>query len=33
VSGDGIVLVTTIHEYPSRAFLVDFCGDARETLF
>jgi hypothetical protein len=32
-TGSGIVLVTTIHEYPSRAFLLDFCGDARETLF
>jgi hypothetical protein len=33
VTGSGIVLVTTIHEYPSRAFLLDFCGDASETLF
>lgn len=31
--GDGMVLVTSIHEYPSREFLKEFsCGD-RETLF
>jgi hypothetical protein len=31
--GRGIIIVTTIHEYPSRKFLWDFCTDARETLF
>ncbi len=31
--GAGTILVTSIHEYPSRAFLASFsCGD-RETLF
>jgi hypothetical protein len=33
VTGSGIILVTTIHEYPSRAFLLDFCGDVSKTLF
>lgn len=31
--GDGIVIVTAIHEYPSRTFLRSFCCGARETLF
>jgi len=31
--GSGMILVTSIHEYPSREFLKEFsCGD-RETLF
>jgi len=31
--GDGMILVSSIHEYPSREFLKAFsCGD-RETLF
>jgi hypothetical protein len=31
--GMGHILVTAIHEYPSRRFVQEFCGCARETLF
>jgi len=31
--GEGIVIVTSIHEYPSRKFLSEFCCSGRETLF
>lgn len=30
--GDGEVIATTIHEYPSRDFLNEFCQDSRETF-
>lgn len=30
--GEGDVIVTTIHEYPSRGFLKEFCQAARETF-
>jgi len=29
----GIVIATTIHEYPSRCFMAEFCSAASETLF
>ena len=29
----GIIIVTTIHEYPSRCFITEFCKAASETLF
>lgn len=32
-AGAGLVLLTTLHEYPSRAFLAEFCSSDRETLF
>ena len=31
--GRGEVVVTTVHEYPSRAFLKQFCTAPEETLF
>ena len=31
--GKGIIIVTTIHEYPSRGFLRHFCTCESETLF
>lgn len=31
--GDGTILVTSIHEYPSREFLKTFSCNERETLF
>jgi hypothetical protein len=31
--GDGIILVSSIHEYPSREFLKEFSCGERETLF
>lgn len=31
--GDGVIVATTIHEYPSRTFLREFCCGASETLF
>ncbi|MDE4907508.1 hypothetical protein L0665_02595 [Methanogenium marinum] len=31
--GEGTVIVTTIHEYPSRGFLRHFCTCESETLF
>lgn len=31
--GEGIVIVTSIHEYPGRPFLRRFCCGDRETLF
>lgn len=31
--GDGVILVTSIHEYPSREFLKEFSCRDRETLF
>jgi len=30
--GDGEVIATTIHEYPSRNFLKEFCQGSRETF-
>ncbi|MHC1625906.1 MAG: hypothetical protein ACXQTG_05300 [Methanoculleaceae archaeon] len=31
--GEGMVIATTIHEYPSRSFLRWFCCSTRKTLF
>jgi glutamine amidotransferase-like uncharacterized protein len=31
--GDGLVIVTSIHEYPSRSFLANFCKTGTQTLF
>ena len=31
--GEGMIVVTCIHEYPSRDFIREFCTAARETLF
>jgi hypothetical protein len=31
--GKGHVIVTSIHEFPSRAFLKDFCRSGIQTLF
>jgi glutamine amidotransferase-like uncharacterized protein len=31
--GDGVVLISSIHEYPSREFLKRFSCDEKETLF
>jgi hypothetical protein len=31
--GEGTVIVTSFHEYPSRAFIRAFCSHERETLF
>jgi len=31
--GDGVILVTSAHEYPSREFLAEFSCADRETLF
>lgn len=31
--GDGLVIASTVHEYPSRSFLSAFGPDRRETLF
>jgi hypothetical protein len=33
VIGKGTILVTTIHEYPSRCFISSFCLTAGETFF
>lgn len=32
VIGKGEIIATTIHEYPSRVFLNEFCQDSRETF-
>jgi hypothetical protein len=32
-TGDGVILVTSVHEYPSREFLANFSCADRETLF
>ncbi len=31
--GDGRVIVTSIHEFPSRRFLKEFCNSGKETVF
>jgi hypothetical protein len=31
--GKGVVIATTIHEYPSKSFLKSFCTAPEETLF
>lgn len=31
--GEGTYLVTSIHEYPSRKFLLEFCTSDKETIF
>jgi len=31
--GKGIIIVTSIHEFPSRAFLKNFCASGTQTLF
>jgi hypothetical protein len=31
--GSGRVILTTVHEYPSRAFLTSFCACRKETFF
>ena len=31
--GKGCVIVTSVHEYPSRSFLRHFCGSGTQTLF
>ncbi|HOI13716.1 MAG TPA: hypothetical protein PLG75_07655 [Methanoculleus sp.] len=31
--GDGVILISSIHEYPSREFLKEFSCSERETLF
>lgn len=31
--GKGIVIVTSVHEYPSREFIRKFCGSGTQTLF
>ena len=31
--GKGTVIVTSIHEYPSRAFVKQFCAQGTQTLF
>jgi hypothetical protein len=31
--GDGEIVVTTVHEYPSRTFIKNFCSVPEETLF
>ena len=31
--GEGRVVVTSVHEYPSRRFLTDFCAEGSPTLF
>jgi hypothetical protein len=31
--GNGRIIVTSIHEFPSRRFLKDFCSSGKETLF
>lgn len=31
--GDGVILITSVHEYPSREFLAEFSCADRETLF
>jgi len=33
VVGDGIILISSIHEYPTREFLKEFSCNERETLF
>jgi hypothetical protein len=32
-AGSGIVVITSVHEYPSRAFLTAFCQSGTQTLF
>jgi len=31
--GNGRVIVTSVHEYPSRTFIKKFCGSGTQTLF
>jgi glutamine amidotransferase-like uncharacterized protein len=31
--GKGKIIVTSVHEFPSRRFLKDFCASGKETLF
>lgn len=31
--GQGVIVITSVHEYPSRAFIDLFCNGERETLF
>jgi len=31
--GKGTVVVTSVHEYPSRAFIKKFCASGIQTLF
>ncbi|MDT8357552.1 MAG: hypothetical protein RQ758_03505 [Methanomicrobiaceae archaeon] len=31
--GEGVIVVTSFHEYPSRPFVQEFCTADRETLF
>jgi len=31
--GNGRIVVTSVHEYPSRKFLIEFCRSATQTLF
>jgi hypothetical protein len=31
--GNGRIIVTSVHEFPSRRFLKDFCSTGKETLF
>jgi glutamine amidotransferase-like uncharacterized protein len=31
--GKGIVVITSVHEYPSRRFLIDFCTEGSPTPF
>ncbi len=31
--GDGRIVVTSVHEYPSREFLKKFCSSGKETVF
>ena len=31
--GDGRVIVTSVHEFPSRRFLQEFCSSGKETVF
>jgi hypothetical protein len=31
--GKGTVVITSIHEYPSRQFLIRFCQSGTQTLF
>lgn len=32
-AGSGRIVVTSIHEYPSRSFIRRFCGEGTQTLF
>jgi glutamine amidotransferase-like uncharacterized protein len=31
--GDGVVIITSIHEFPSRSFIQQFCRSGRQVLF